>query len=749
MARLSVPRQLEVYDLKRSIEQLVPHLADRAGPELVQYFASRLDDLVDRDVPERLRGTTIDLSTMWRSDIRAVQLGHEYDPKSILVDGILSAANTYAEAGGEMDQVLSALRPLQKSIFRRLELHLVAAYGSSEHKRQWVMRPDLFGLASARTEYRSLLEIACGDLTGDELTTIGTWIDSGDQDRFGETFARSMDREPSPEDSRRHRNMWRLGWLTSIRTCLTDSQRTELAELEALLPAPAEIESQRRLLGLGRQEPVDLSEMASLSGIGLLAYAASAAATGKPSADVVSRELIRIASSNPDSFQEPTARNLDGLDPTFAHAIALGLRQATQQGRAAPWSFTLDLTRYVLSSPAIGTRVGDIFDYEADWTSATVEIGSLLAASISGDLVPADAADEVWDVLIELAGNANPTPEYEKQYGPPNMGPLTLALNTVRPAALTAVIEFAKWRQRLASSMTMEPRVAKLLAEHLGSDPSIGVRAVYGERFVTLLRLDRDWVTANLAVIFGDDMPNSDLGRVAWEAFLFSTQPHPELFAFLERYYAQAVAHWGGDDSDESSSSSRLAYHIAAYYVWGVVGLDGASLVSTLVENAPPHARAHFVSTFGEWLRANSTLPDDVKDRLVGFWEWFAARAVGDRAGDLAEFGWWFGPDVLDPEWCLEQLVAVLRRHPRIKNEVQVAERLQRLAPTYPELVLDALEMMAFQDERGWVIYSIEPVIRGAIQEARKQGARGRANQLVSKLLANGFIQYGDLAESG
>jgi hypothetical protein len=746
--RLALQPQLDAFELKRSIDRLVPILAAKSGSLLVAHFVRRLATVIDMEQSENVRDSAVDFSGLWRPDIATGDHIHEYDARSILIDGILRATEVFLAAGGDLPEILATIRECDKWVCRRLELHLVRLNGDASMHAEYLLRRDLFPLASTRREYRALLNAACRDLTPTQLEEIFGWVDTGDEERFASSYSKAMGSLPSEAELRRHRSGWRLMWLSAVGDCLDEKRRLELAELEALFELPAEAERQSHPGSASVDAPLADDEVAALTGADLLAYAAEASANGSVQIDALARQLTSIASSNPQTFDGVPAERLVDLDPTFAQAIAAGIRQAIEQKRSAPWSFVLALSTHVAEATDIPPRKGDRFDYEPDWTSARIAVGSLISASLRvKDFVPADAASTVWQLITRLAKDPNPDPDYEARYGPPNMGPSTLALNTVRPVAIAAALDFASWTNDISGRSELDPRVADLLGVHLSSDSSVAVRAVFGERFVKLHLLDSGWARDNLSLIFGATLMESDLGRVAWQAFLFHHQPHADLLKLLEPYYREAALASAGEVFDHTAVS-RLADHLAVYYVWGLLNLEDKGLVAIFFDTAPQAARRHFLETIGEILRSNPEPPVEIAIRLRELWQLISASAEGPRKADLSEFGWWFGADRLEDEWSLQTLLTTLRMTALVKNEVRVAERLQRLAPAYPEAVLDALLLMAIEDRRGWVIYSLDPVIRGAVQAARASGRSGSeaADRVVSRLLAAGFVEFGDLA---
>ena len=144
--------------------------------------------------------------------------------------------------------------------------------------------------------------------------------------------------------------------------------------------------------------------------------------------------------------------------------------------------------------------------YDSELRSTQLQLANLLNR---GCLTPAwSAADAstALSVLTVLSQHPDPTAEYERQYGGSNMDPLTMSLNTVRPAALRALLA-------LLGSDKAQPIQAEILDALDGRlgfarDNSLAMAAVFGEKIATMLVVNRDWFLARVDRLLGpSDLP--------------------------------------------------------------------------------------------------------------------------------------------------------------------------------------------------------------------------------------------------
>ncbi len=111
---------------------------------------------------------------------------------------------------------------------------------------------------------------------------------------------------------------------------------------------------------------------------------------------------------------------------------------------------------------------------------------------ISGLIGPHRPGDEhrqrIFDLIAAVASDPHPTSAEEERFGPPNMSPDDLALNSVRPRAIDAAVQYGVW---VYQNHPDDPfsEITSLIDQHLDpvADPSVAVRAVLGREFSNLL----------------------------------------------------------------------------------------------------------------------------------------------------------------------------------------------------------------------------------------------------------------------
>src|SRR6266849_2125663 len=121
--------------------------------------------------------------------------------------------------------------------------------------------------------------------------------------------------------------------------------------------------------------------------------------------------------------------------------------------------------------------------------------------------------------------------------------------------------------------------VRDILSAHLDpeEDPSLAVRAVYGQWIPWLVSLDREWAATNASKIIPSDESLGDLRDAAWETYIIFCEPYDNVFNVLHDEYRRAIERLGTGSTQRrhlDDPEKRLAEHLMLLYGRGKLSLD-------------------------------------------------------------------------------------------------------------------------------------------------------------------------------
>ena len=401
---------------------------------------------------------------------------------------------------------------------------------------------------------------------------------------------------------------------------------------------------------------MDALELSQLSPEALVAFVAQWQPPGehRVEPEVVSYEglaksLTEVVTRDPDRYQEQIA-SLVLLRPEYAYALLDHFRDPGE-GQSVPWEMAIRLCEDLLANITLGATA-ERRGY-TDWISVRMAVVRLLAAGLHHQerSVPDDLLGRVRDLLLILIDDPDPDPESDH---PPKgwLGyndPATTALNRVRPAALQALIEYAR-RVAFASPAAtqrdvsegpgperLEAVVREALTRKLDRemDPSWALHSVYGQYLPLLYWLDQAWLESHIGDILSmaEDERSTWYFVAAWEAFVVQNPFYPSMLPLMLPHYEHAIDNLARGFVTEThlQPESHLAWHLALEYLFGDYDLRSAagrdSLIVRYYAKVQPENRGKIA---GALWRICSSNPDarDRWPKTRALWEWRVQAAT-------------------------------------------------------------------------------------------------------------------------
>ncbi len=229
----------------------------------------------------------------------------------------------------------------------------------------------------------------------------------------------------------------------------------------------------------------------------------------------------------------------------------------------------------------------------------------------------------------------------------------------------------------------LQPEAAELLERHLDPthEPTLTIRAVYGQWFPYLATVDEEWARHHVSAIFPSTLDLAALRDIAWETYVTFNRAYKNTLELLREEYAVAIEALGTQTPEKRPGhrdrEEALVDHLLMLYGHGYLDLDDP-LFDAFFAQAAVEVRGHAVEFVGLSLINAGTVSDEAAARFRELWgRRLAAFKAGDTdAEELKGFAWWFSSGELDDAWSLTQLRELLASGGRVDPDRSVAERL-------------------------------------------------------------------------
>lgn len=739
------------WDYRIILQTIIPDLVEVGGKESFDVFCDLLTDAIQLS---RNRSDDLgpeDYSYIWRSDIESSS-GHD-DVKEILVSAVRrSGEELLGKSSDLLSEIIADLEHRPWRIFHRIGLYYLHLFPEpgKELIAQRLTDRSLFGDLGLWHEFFLLAQEHFSRLEPEEQSIFLNWVTNGPP--------------AGTVDDHKEERFWKFRRLAPIREVLPDEFRQfydELAEEFGEIEWPQYV-SPPITMHFGYESPKSVEELQQMTFEEIISFLKEwqpSNVSQRQTPEGLGQQLTAAVASDPERFAKEV-ESIKQLDPTYVRAVLSGLRDALQKRGLAAWPTILKLCKWVIDQPSeLAATRGRITEEDPDWTWTKGSIESLIEDGLKSETsnIPFNLRQNVWAVLVPLTNDPQPTPNSEAAS---TSDPLTLSLNTLRGQAMHCVFRYALWCKRHLESddssdgylgLDSIPEVRDVLRLHLdpANDPSIAVRAVYGQWLPWLTQLDAEWTIRNLDRIFPKEDQFKPLLDAGWNTYVIYNAPYNDVFSLLRQEYRAAVERIGAGPREKKygrDPEGRLAEHLMVLYARGRITFDDDDrLLARFYEVAPGDVRAHAIWFFGrDLIDIKEVIPREVLERLRNLWtrridEARGAESKGPYTSELAAYGGWFASGKFDELWALTQLRDVLKFAGAIEPYHSVLERLAKVASLFPDLAVESLSLMIEADKKRQYTYvwheHLTTILVTALTSNDKS-AQQSAKALINKLLA-------------
>ena len=744
---LRVNEHLYVDILRRQI----PRLIQAVGMPAIDMIAALLEEAIIMSSSKDMIAGHIDFSSTWCREIAPEGLNFDHGIKTHLTlalrDGSVSQAGG---SPGALRSFVESIEARQWSIFQRLALNVLRVHGALDMTlvEEHLVNPVIFSDRQILPEYERLIAAHFDGLTDEAQLYILTLIEQEpDTEQYAQWVRERLGREPTDDETNAFVETAILERITPIADQLPSQWRARYEQyLDVHGPHSSRVLSTNSGF-FGTRSPATAEELASLEVDALIDYLASFESSGgvlDPSKGGLASTLTDVVAANPNQFLSFAAR-FAALDIEYVNGIINGLNRAVTNGIDVDWVGALGLCEAVVHRP----RTSPDNDDGDRWGWTRLEAVRLLSTGFSSakPLQP-EHGDRALAVIETVTNDPHPTPEDEVNYGPPNMSPEDLSLNSVRSRAIEAAIEYGVWKHQRDPDSSFED-VISIVERHLDPavDPSVAVRSVIGRNFSNLVAFDRSWAERAADRIFPADEELRHLWTAAWDSYLWRGLRNKPTWLALQSQYAMAVRRVepGNDERAQRGRDQALTNHLVSLYWAGEIGLENG-LLADLLTVADEDLRRSVLEAVGRGLAPDGPpLEDPVLHRLLALWNSRVDAVRLEPTGELSAFGWWFCSSQISPDVRVQGLGDVLALSGHAEPAHQVVEQLAAMSSEHPREAAELLGSMAEREDDGWRFTlwdeSASQIIKAGVASGDPEALR-LAREAASRAAARGHSRW-------
>jgi hypothetical protein len=749
--RRPTAKRLEEYEFTQLIKNTWPDLVKIDPRRALSFLRDRLGDAT--------RSAEDGLTTFWRSAIEDHAQNTGYGILDALVDALRDFSLIVIEEQGDWELVLSLLDDEGDPIFQRIALFLIDAKGSVEQVAEILGDHTLAYDVDFWHEYGELLRARFGELDEDQRAGVLATLARGPE---LEMKPWQEERGDTDEDLKRMESISQFRRYTLIAGQLygEEEQRYETWREEF-----GEAEHPTFLSYMsswsGPTSPYTEAELSELEPAELVERLHEWVPSGEPdnpSPEGLGRITEKVVAEKPFEYAA-IAKHFAGLDSTYVRSYLSGLTEAVKAGRSFDWKPVVDLSAWVMKQTGERERTVHM-TRDPHWGWARKQVASLLSQGFGESDAEAlhELRDAIWTLIVQLAEDADPTPEQEQRDDGTSMEPAMLAINSTRGEAIHAAIRYVLWVERAAGDTRqpleeLAPEAKELLEQHMDPsiDPSLAIHSIYGQWFPQFVRLDKQWADTIAPQVFPIDPEQDTYFAAAWSSYIRFNRPYTDVFDVIRSAYFHATEKLGEEaepTAGRDGPNERLGDHLIALRMLDPTTDDAGELLEKFWPLASSQLRKQLINRAGWGLKDSPNLSESFCSRITALWERIFEKTYEQEPGALASFGAWLEAPALDGAWLLTQALAVLELGIHLEPNFAVYGALARFAPDHPQLVVDVLRGMVTTDTEGWSLLgeteethkALEHILANANPETRK-----KAEDLVHLLGARGMTEFRDL----
>jgi len=763
------------WDYGQILENNFPDLLDVAGLDAIKILFDQIETYIRLSKTKVKENPSEDYSEIWRSTIEDHSENNDHNIRDSLINGARDACERLIKNDPSLaKEVIEELDNRKYLIFKRLKRHLLKLFPKDmeDEISSVLVSEEEFKTERFNHEYFLLAEAHASILDDSQRDQIWKWITDGPDIEEFVKWRKQNGLETSDELKEKYHKNWQMYHLMPFKE-IDPKWRKYFDKLVEVVGQPDHPSFKSWSEGgswgpSSALSPEILKEMEPTKLVDFLkSWEPKQNDHKEASREGTGRELTSLIAENPEKLLASLPLFSD-LDPTYIRSALAGFRDAAKKGKTFDWIPVLDLCDIVLAKPKEipERKTKSFFSEDPDWNWSRTTILELIDEGMEDkpDKVNVELKERIWTIIENLTRDSDPTPEREIE-SLKNRDPLGVAINSIRGDAIQSAIKYGVWLKNNTKKEDQEkwnfkdnaPELLRVLNEHLEikSDPSLAIRAVYGEKLSTLVWLDKNWVDENQDNIFPEGEDSKEHFDSAWDTFITFNRAFDVLFNILKKQYQRAIEeiglHTDGHHHLENPEQS-LSQHLILFYCRDLIQLDDSLLID-FYSKADLSLRAEVIDFIGRVSKNDKEIPQKVIDRFVNLFE-VRLKFIKTNPGEVQEFkefSWWVASGKYEDKWVLEKLSEILELGCDMEGDHLIIEKFKEIVTNFPKEVITCLQKMVENDKKGWGVLTWADelkIIIKSVLEINDEESKKLTTEFIHRLAAKGHTQFKELLEA-
>lgn len=775
------------YHLKKYLSDILDLLIQFDIRATVNLLQNQLLNALELEA-SRLNTTRTKSYSWWRSAIEETGQDDHKDYRDTLLEGLRDVLDELAQNDpAALEEILVDYLSSEYVILRRLGIYLLAQHPGQfvPHVREVLMDRENLSEVSIHHEFFTLLEVGTPYLNESDYTALVDIIREGPPVEEIEDLVkwRSQQVEIDEDAYRdRYKQVWVRDRLWMIQSLLSgeDAEYFQFLVRETGEPEhPAFTRWSSGGFWVRDVSAFSDDEISTKTPEQLVQFLQ----TRQPQQDQkfgpeqvtyrgMGEHIARLVTSDLATYSEHLAE-IAIIHPAYGYAILDQLKPL--ESEVLSWETRLSLFERIFEEKGRDFS----FDEEHSWREVRKSLISNLEVGLNerekDKAIPGEHLSRVRDILIQLLEDPDPNTEMDRPakgwFG--HNDPSTVAINTVRPLALSALIQYARYKaviakkeeEAVATPFPLEPAVRQAL-EHKLADPSWAVRSVFGRSFPLLHWLDPDWTLNHVDEVFSEGNNEKEIWLfvAAWDSYIVFNRLYPSLFEILKDQYDRAIQLLAEGYKTESHlhAVQHLAMHLLIQYMRDGSSIHASSTSSMLLKKffTLSSGEDRSQAAWGAWRYCSENILTEKQWKsLRTLWEWRTNEAISaNHTSDFSsEINWFirlvaFVPDTenLLTLWpLLEGVVPHVSTGSWNVGLESLEDYLANQADTYPVEVIrlyrTILDKLLSRTE---YVYIRDEKIRAILEKtASSEASREATLATIDMCARQGHHQFRDIYE--